>query len=152
MRKTLRERFESNYEADPVSGCWLWTASTGSHGYGQIGNAAKMLLAHRVAWEFRVGPIPAGAFLCHRCDVRRCVNPAHLFVGSQTDNMRDAKAKGRTCRGQSRPLAKLNEEDVRLIRRLRVDGLGMLTIARRFGVAKATVQDVIAGRSWSHVV
>lgn len=93
---TLRERFESKYEPVPEAGCWLWTASL-QGSYGQIGadGGGGILLAHRVSYELYVGPIPHGMQVCHRCDIPICVNPSHLFIGTQRDNVLDMFKKGR---------------------------------------------------------
>jgi hypothetical protein len=90
---SLRARFWSN--VDKSGDCWIWTASKQTAGYGQFRRRG----AHRVVWEFTFGPIPAGMFVCHRCDVRTCVNPDHLFLGSHKDNMLDMAQKGRAARG-----------------------------------------------------
>src|SRR5437879_2721398 len=95
-RGPVSERVWNHYEPEPMSGCWLWTGSVYAKGYGQIavtpGHSAP---AHRIAWEATYGPVPADKWVLHRCDVRTCVNPAHLFLGTNTDNMRDMAAKGR---------------------------------------------------------
>jgi hypothetical protein len=75
--------------------CWLWTGARTTNGYGRITVGGKGHQAHRVAWMLASGAIPDGLYVCHRCDVKLCVRPAHLFLGTQHDNMQDAKAKGR---------------------------------------------------------
>lgn len=87
--KPWKQRFEEKFLVSP--GCWNWIACTNPKGYGQF----TQLRAHRVSYELYVGPIPEGLSVLHKCDNRRCVNPDHLFVGTQDDNMKDMKRKGR---------------------------------------------------------
>ena len=98
MAAPLAVRFAKRISPPDVSGCVLWTGPVDYDGYGHIsskGPRKRPLCAHRVAWELARGPIPAGLFVLHRCDVRRCVNVDHLFLGRQGDNMRDMARKGR---------------------------------------------------------
>lgn len=94
FNKTFRTRFDAKVERG--EGCWVWTGLRTQYGYGTITNGAGCkLLAHRASWELHVGPIPDGLWVLHRCDNPPCVNPAHLFLGTHADNVRDMWAKGR---------------------------------------------------------
>jgi hypothetical protein len=86
-------------KVDRSGECWLWTGYVQSNGYAKTWYQGRVQWAHRIAWQEANGPIPEGMFVCHRCDVRRCVRPDHLFLGTQRDNMQDAVAKGRTAKG-----------------------------------------------------
>lgn len=97
MGKTVRERFEEKYIPVTESGCWLWLASTRNGcGYGQMHTDRnfKPKYAHRVSYELFKGPIPEGLQVLHICDVRICVNPDHLYVGDQVQNMQDVRQRG----------------------------------------------------------
>lgn len=94
-------RFESKFIPVTESGCWLWLRRTSPAGYGHFGRKHGSCQAHRVAWELYKGPIPDGMNVCHVCDVRCCVNPDHLFLGTQQDNMRDCWNKGRSSIGSA---------------------------------------------------
>lgn len=92
---SLRQRLEHYSIADPSSGCILWAGNTGRSGYGMLNWQSRAWLAHRLAWIEVHGAIPSGMNVLHRCDVRACINPAHLFLGTTADNMRDLREKER---------------------------------------------------------
>ena len=146
----MRERFEAKVSPEPNTGCWLWTSAVRKVGYGMFWMNGAFHGAHRVSYELYVGPIPAGLFVCHRCDVRSCVNPVHLFLGTQAENMADMAAKGRSSRGVRNSKARLDEDGVRRIRMLSPH-VPQREIGRRLGVNQSTIRDVLLGRTWRHV-
>jgi hypothetical protein len=103
LANTLRERFEAKVGPEIEGGCRLWMGAIHTKsGYGGISSNGEGQYAHRVAWELARGPIPKGLCVLHRCDVPRCVAVAHLFLGSQAENMRDKSAKGRHSNGREK--------------------------------------------------
>ena len=97
MIGTLEERFWDKVAiAADDEGCWEWTAGTNRAGYGQIRDGEYSRRAHRLSWELKFGPIPDGLNVLHRCDTPPCIRPGHLFLGTQTENMRDMYKKGRS--------------------------------------------------------
>jgi hypothetical protein len=150
---TIEDRFWSKVDnsAGP-DGCWLWTANRAVRGYGRIGwGGHRVVLAHRVSYELATGEAPGRMCVLHSCDNPPCVNPAHLFLGTQADNMRDKAEKGRARPGSQNPNAKITEADVLEIRRLRAEGVPGNEVAERFGLKRATVYSICAGRMWKHV-
>jgi hypothetical protein len=145
MNARLIERFHERYIPEPNSGCWLWTSSTNFYGYGVLWWGTGRLMAHRLSWRLANGEIPGGLVACHKCDVRCCVNPDHLFLGTQVDNMQDCSRKERF------PHSRLNAEKVRAARLRMADGESCLTVARSFGVGEATMYDIRARITWKHV-
>lgn len=149
--KSLLELFKEKYIEDE-SGCWLWTGRLTPRGYGTMHNpTGGSTRANRMAYELFVGPIGDGLAVCHRCDVRRCVNPAHLFLGTWEENNRDRDAKGRTAIGSRASQAKLTEEQVEKVKELLKEGQRQTDIARKFGVSKTTIWDIAHKRWWRHV-
>lgn len=146
----LKERFWAKVTVGTPGGCWLWNAQR-LFGYGRFKVEGKMRCAHHIAWMLTHGEIPHGMFLCHRCDNPGCVNPAHLFLGTHDDNMRDMVAKRRQARGDAHGSAKISARDVRKIRALGMKGEVRRKIAADFGIEHSTVGDILTGRSWAHV-
>ena len=125
---------EGRIERVTESGCWLWMGTLTDKGYAvRRPRHRRMVLVHREIFETYRGPIPEGLHVLHKCDVRCCVNPDHLFVGTHADNMRDMAIKGRR-RGGGR---KLSPEDHVKMKELRNGGSKLTEIAKRFGVTEA---------------
>lgn len=93
---TIEERLDYYTYPEPMSGCWLWAGSNNIKGYGQLGANGKLCLAHRLQWKRFNGPIPQRMFVLHKCDTPACINPNHLFLGTNRDNILDAFKKGRS--------------------------------------------------------
>lgn len=126
----LPSRFWKKTEAIPECGCLLWTGALYANGYGAFRIDGTTRLAHRLAYENEFGKIPESLFVCHRCDVRCCVNPHHLFAGTASENSRDRDRKGRTA------LKKLTREQVQEILNSKESSR---KLAARFGVGHQTV-------------
>ena len=134
--------------------CWLWTGTKrGKTGYGCLKFAKKMLNAHRASYIAHYGEIPEGQLVCHTCDNRLCVNPAHLFLGTYRDNYQDAKRKDRNTRGERHANSKLTDADVVAIReayRTRERGT-VAALCKQYGVNPSTIHGIGKGNTWTHI-
>lgn len=147
---TLAEKL-AHYSAPPdANGCVLWTGGSNARGYGRLRWQGLRRFAHRLAMECASGPIPEGMDVCHKCDVPACINPAHLFLGTNAANMADMWAKGRARppRGESVGGAKLVAADVLTIRAARGT---QDAIAAQFGVSRALISYIKRRKSWAHI-
>lgn len=151
MATSELNRFEAMFVPEPNTGCWLWLACVGTHGYGYLSVRGQLWTAHRAAFALFRGPIPAGACVCHRCDVRSCVNPAHLFLGTAADNNRDRARKGRSAKGERSPNAKWTADGVREAQALRAAGWTLKRLAARYGISRRAVSNALRGDSWAGV-
>lgn len=122
--------------------CWLWTGAINYGGHGIAYTGERTIGAHRWVWELKNGPVPPGACVLHRCDVPACCNPAHLFLGTQTDNMRDKCQKGR----HRSPWAKLTREQAAEIITSRES---IVSLARKFHLSTQHVSQIRKGKSWA---
>lgn len=155
--QSVQERFEDRFIPEPNSGCWLWTGEIDAYGYGSF-YLAKIkegsrwrktrAKAHRLSWALHYSEPPAELEVCHRCDVPACVNPEHLFLGTHAENQRDMVQKNRHSRGERQGSARLTEAAVREIM---ASALTSQSLADRFGVSMASVNDVRRGVTWAHL-
>lgn len=154
--KRFYDRVDSSAGRDA---CWPWLGCLGTGGYGVFWLRGRNHASHRVMWMLERGEIPAGMFVCHTCDNRRCCNPAHLWIGTSAENTADKVAKNRQARGaQTKPELRARGErqglavlTVALVRRIRRSGLTHAALARKLGVAVSNVRNVRTGFTWRHV-
>jgi hypothetical protein len=154
----ILERIERLSIPEPNSGCWLWLGSLNDDGYGSIivpvnNGSWKRRGAHRISWIAHNGEIPDGLSVLHHCDNRPCINPDHLFLGTQTDNVQDMHAKGRWQatyqHGEDSHLCKLTEQNVRRI--LASTDKSSRELAREFSISQRQITEIRAGRSWKYL-
>ena len=153
MRKSIAERMWAKVERRGPDECWMWTGGGNGTGYGRmiietIGGKNKMAYPHRVAYESVNGEIPKGMLVCHRCDVRKCCNPSHLFIGTHKDNSDDMTNKGRRISGAKSHLSKLKEQEVLMIRHLLSNGEKQVEIAKKFSIAQTSISNIKLGKTW----
>ena len=144
--KALADRFEEKVSVGWPSGCWLWTGALNGVGYGKISIGVRgegTRDAHRVAWELFRGVISKQFSVLHKCDVRSCVNPEHLFLGTHHENMYDMRLKGRQSN------RRVTEE---LVIKIRSSGKSSLDIQREFGLSQGCVTAILSRKTWKHIL
>lgn len=161
FKEVVIERFWDNMQK-PV-GCWLFDGAKEINGYGYLLNplpgGPKYTTAHRLAWILKNGPIPEGMRVLHKCDIRACCNPDHLFLGTDADNARDAMRKKRTLAGEKGWHAKLSGDQVLAIRAeyqcvrsgKRVIRSNAVELAKKYGVSDGTICGIVARKLWRHI-
>lgn len=134
------------------SGCWVWTSTLDTGGYGQLSVNGTLTLVHRISWEMHYGPIPEGVLVLHKCDNPPCVRPDHLFLGDDYANIQDRNSKGRQTRGENHPHAKLTDADVIRMRKLQLKGYSMVKLSTIFKMSYGQVYMICKGRLWKHLL
>lgn len=135
--------------------CWEWLGCRKDDGYGMIMFSGKVVGTHRASWIVHNGVIPSGLCVLHKCDNPPCVNPDHLFLGTQADNVRDCSSKGRIRtgdrRGEKSGVSPLSVRQVMEIRDLRKTGLTHQQLADMFGICRQSVTNILSRKTWNHV-
>jgi hypothetical protein len=152
-RASLVRRLEKNSTLIPFCGCRIWMGATTVHGYGVIGHGKRIQRAHRAAYELARGPIPAGrgphgTVIRHTCDVPACINPDHLQVGTQQENLEDTRVRNRLRFGSKHHAAKLSESDVAEILRLK-GRVSQKRLAEQYGVYPSVISRIYSGAAWT---
>lgn len=137
----LPERITDRVHEMPYCGCWVWAGGVNHAGYGAVMYKGRDWSVHRLMWSAKVGPIPPGMCVLHKCDNPPCCNPDHLFLGSKADNARDRDAKRRSA-------SKLTAEQVFEIRRRDASGP---VLAREYGVSITNINHIRARKRWLHL-
>lgn len=151
---TLKERFEKLFIPEPNVGCWLWIGATHRRNNLEYGNmrdefpSKKTILAHRVSWIIHRGFIPQGIQVLHKCDITICVNPDHLFLGTQADNIHDCCNKKRHAYGEKTWNSKLTDIDVKTIRESKKSNT---ELARFYHVSQPIISYAKNRKTWKHV-
>jgi hypothetical protein len=163
MNETIKSEFWTRVSKEPS--CWRWIGNIISGGYGRMKIDGKHYYAHRTSYEMHIGTIARGLVVCHTCDNRWCVNPAHLWLGTHADNQSDCYRKGRrakgknngrntkpesTRRGTSHGRSKLTEADVRKIRKL-AGTMSQQKIGDLIGTPQTNVSLILRRKAWAHV-
>lgn len=152
---TIKDRISERFwrRVEKTDGCWVWTGCKDRKGYGRFTLEQRWTGAHRFSWVMHNGPISNNLFVCHRCDNPPCVNPGHLFLGTNTDNVADMDTKGRrVCNplhGAAHPMAKITDAQVIAIRQ--ITGRSQQSIADQYGVTQVLISKIRRRDIWKHI-
>lgn len=148
-RIPMSKKIEDSSVKIPESGCWIWMKSLNHRGYGKTGlGRGTNISAHRASYEEKYGPIPNGMMALHCCDVPSCVNPDHIFLGSQQDNMTDKVAKMRQAVGEFHGMSKLTEQQAM---RAKFGSEKPTELAKEFGCSAVIIRQIRQGKYWKYL-
>lgn len=158
LTKSTEERFKINSSKPDKNGCIKWLGALDKNGYGRIKpKGHKRMRVHRYSYEHFIGEIPEDYCVCHKCDNPSCVNPEHLFLGTNKENSLDREKKGRSARNligipmKLLPNSKLTKEDVLRIRELIKEGTKQIDIAKMYNIHRSTVLHIKKRFTWYHI-
>ena len=149
----IEQRLLNNIYKNPKNGCWEWIGNKMKSGHGRIGYRDKVYLTHRLSYEIHIGYIPDNMNVCHRCDNPPCINPEHLFLGTQLDNIQDCVSKKRNyiippMGGEKNPLAKLTNNEADEIRKRLKNGEKGIDLAKEFKVSASIISKIRLNQSY----
>ncbi len=133
--------------------CWEWTGNISRKGYGHFMMKRKTFYAHRVSYLLFNGGglLPKNIKVLHQCDNPKCINPDHLFLGTDADNSKDRNSKERQARGESHAKSKISEKDVKKIRELNLSGMSIRAISKKFPIDESNISRIINKKTWKHL-
>lgn len=147
--------FNKKFTKSSYCKCWEWIASKNRDGYGTVSFNGKVMTSHRVAWIVNNGKIPLSTNVLHRCDNPSCVNPEHLFLGTQGDNIRDCVQKGRFTRsdrrGEKSAISPFKNGDILSIRQEAANGKSRSQIARERNCSRTSIDSIVNRKTWTHI-
>ena len=148
-RIPIAQKLEQYSIKIPESGCWIWIGSINNHGYGRLTfGADRVIGAHRASYEHKYGDIPDHMFALHHCDVKCCVNPDHIFLGTQQENMADKVCKNRQANGVKHGMSKLTEEQAR---EAKFGNSKPTELAKKFNCSATIIRQIRGGMYWKHL-
>ena len=144
-KKTTKQRFYEKVGID-----WMWKGTKDTHGYGQMVVNGVTILAHRLSYQIHNGEIPVGMHVLHSCDIPCCMNPEHLHLGTNYDNVKERVERGRSgaCHGELHGRAKLNRRQVEEIRIKYAKGVTQTQLGKMYGISQSSIGKIVNFLHW----
>ena len=148
-RIPISEKIANQVAKIPEAGCWIWLGTITNHGYGVMTLGRKThIVAHRASYELKNGPIRDGMLALHHCDIKCCVNPDHIFLGTQPANMDDKVCKNRQASGIKHGMSKLTEEQAK---EAKFGNVKPTELAKKFNCSATIIRQIRSGLYWKHL-